>query len=166
MSQTQRFRHVDFPVCLYESLRTYYSVNSQGKVNWLYKLCAANIQPMQCYWTTYEQLRATNGLIAGGKFQIGNLTNILNYLYDNVLNRIFITQGFYEQTVAREFGSAIAFGRQFGETPILFAREFGDAILFVGAVIHIPTSANLSQVTATVAQMAIRGVSYTIIITI
>ena len=163
MSQTQRYRHVDFPVVLYESLRAYYSVNSEGKANWLYKLCAANIQPMQSPWNTYESLRATNGLIAGGKFQIGDLTNILNYLYDNTLNRIFITQGFYEQTVVREFGSAIAFGRKFGETPIIFAREFGDPVKFVGAVIHVPAASNVSQITATVAQMAIQGLVYSII---
>lgn len=161
---SQRLRHVDFPSVLYECLRAYYSVNSQGKVNSLYKLEAACIQPLQAPWANYEVQRANNGLIAASKFQIGNLTNVLNYLYDNLLNRIFIAQGIYDQTVARTFSEpAIAFGSEFGETAIIFAREFGDAVKFVNAVIHVPVSDNLSQITATVAQMAIDGISYTIV---
>lgn len=166
MAQPQnRFRHIDLPVLLYECLRAYYSVNSQGKANWLYKYCAALVQPLQAPFAQYEVLRTQNGLIANSKFQIGQLTNVLNYLYDNVLNRIFITQGHYNQTVARDFDEEpILFARNFNETPIAFARDFNDPVTFTNVVIHVPASANLSQLTATVAQMALQGIQYSIVV--
>src|SRR5579859_3666985 len=149
---------------LYECLRAYYSVNSSGKLNWLYNYCAAILQPLVAPLAQYELQRIENGLIAGSKFQIGQLTNVLNYLYDRPLNRIFITQGFYDQTVDRNFNEpAILWARNFGETPIAFARNFGDAIKFIHVVIHVPASDNVSQLTATVAQMALQGLSYTIV---
>lgn len=162
---TNRYRSLDIPKMLYETLRAYYSVNSAGKVNWLYKYCACLIQPLIAPLQQYETQRIVNGLIANSKFQIGQLTNVLNYLYDSTLNRIFITQGFYDQTVARNFNEApILFARNFGETPIAFARNFGDTPRYVGVIIHVPASANLSQLTATVAQMALEGLQYQIIV--
>jgi hypothetical protein len=161
---TVRFRHLDVGKCLYETLRAYYSVNSAGKVNWLYKYCACLLQPLVGPLQQYEAERVINGLIANSKFQVGQLTNVLNYLYDNVLNRIFITQAGNGQTVARNFNEQpILFARNFGELPIAFARNFNEPQFFVNAVIHVPYSANLSQLTATVAQMALEGLSYTII---
>jgi hypothetical protein len=165
MSPNQRFRTISIPIMLYETLRAYYSVNSAGKVNWLYKYCACLLQPLIGPLQQYETERVINGLIANSKFQVGQLTNVLNYLYDNVLNRIFITQGFIDQTVARNFSEApIAFARNFGETPIIFARNFGEQGKFINAIIHIPVSSNVSQLTATVAQMALQGLSYTIVV--
>lgn len=162
---TQRFRHLDIPVLLYECLRAYYSVNSSGKVNWLYKYCACLIQPIIAPLQQYETERIINGLIANSKFQIGQLTNVLNYLYDTTLNRIFITQGFFEQTVARNFNEPpILFGRNFNETPIAFARNFSDGAKLINAVIHVPASSNLSELTATVAQMALDGLNYRIVV--
>lgn len=149
---------------LYETLRAYYSVNSAGKINWLYKYCACLLQPIIAPLEAYEAERIINGLIANSKFQIGQLTNVLNYLYDNTLNRIYITQGFYMQTVARNFNEPpIAFARNFGEAPIIFARNFGEKPKLINAVIHVPFSANLSQLTATVAQMALEGLAYQIV---
>lgn len=164
MSQTQRFRDILFPEMLYETLRNYYSVDSEGQVNWLYKYCACLVQPLQAPWNTYDTVRRQNGLLANSKFQIGDLINVLNYLYDNVLNRIFITQGYYDQTVARTFTEpAIAFAETFTDTAILFAREFGDPVKFVGAIIHVPSTANVSALTATVSEIAILGCPYTIV---
>lgn len=161
---TNRFRTIDIGKSLYETLRAYYSVNSAGKVNWLYKYCACLIQPIIAPLQAYEAERIINGLIANSKFQIGQLTNVLNYLYDNTLNRIFITQGFFDQTVARNFNEPpILFARNFGELPIAFAKNFGEKGTLVNAIIHVPISANVSQLTATVAQMALQGLSYTII---
>jgi hypothetical protein len=162
---TQRFRTISIPVMLYETLRAYYSVNSAGKVNWLYKYCACLLQPLIGPLQQYETERVINGLIANSKFQIGQLTNVLNYLYDNIFNRIFITQAFIDQTVARNFSEApISFARNFGETPIIFARNFGEQGKFINAIIHVPVSSNVSQLTATVAQMALQGLSYTIVV--
>ncbi len=161
---TVRFRSIDIGKMLYETLRAYYSVNSAGKVNWLYKYCACLLQPLIGPLQQYETERVINGLIANSKFQIGQLTNVLNFLYDNTLNRIFITQGFFDQTVARNFNEPpILFARNFGELPIAFAKNFGEKGTLVNAIIHVPISSNVSQLTATVAQMALQGLEYSIV---
>lgn len=161
---TTRFRHLDIGKLLYETLRAYYSVNSAGQLSWLYKYCAAILQPLVAPLAQYETERIQNGLIANSKFQIGQVTNVLNYLYDNTLNRIFITQGGFNNTVDRNFNEpAILWARNFGETPIAFARGFMDAVKYTHVIIHVPSSANVSQLTATVAQMALLGLEYTII---
>lgn len=162
---TSRYRRVEIGKMLYETLRAYYSVNSAGKLSWLYKYCAAILQPLVAPLAEYDIQRVYDGLIANSKFQIGQLTNVLNYLYDQPLNRIFITQGFYGQTSARNFNEhPILFERNFDETPIAFERNFGEVQKFIHAVIHVPASANLSQLTATVAQMALEGIQYTIVV--
>src|ERR1700723_4728969 len=161
---TNRYRAIDYPSMLYESLRGYYSVNSSGKVNWLYKFCAAIIQPLVAPFAAYEAQRITDGLIANSKFQIGQLTNVLNYLYDSTLNRIYITQGYFNQPVSTNFNQTpLLFSRNFGQTPGFSARNFGDPISFTNAVIHVPSSSNLAALTATVAQMALLGRGYTIL---
>lgn len=159
-----RYRKLEIGKMLYETLRAYYSVNSAGQLSWLYKYCAAILQPLVAPLAEYEIQRVYDGLIANSKFQIGQLTNVLNYLYDQPLNRIFITQGFYSQTVDRNFNEpAILFARNFDETAIAFARNFGEMGKFEQAVIHVPASDNVSALTATVAQMALEGLSYLII---
>lgn len=161
---TQRFRSISIGKMLYETLRAYYSVNSAGQLSWLYKYCAAILQPLVTPLAEYDIQRVYDGLIANSKFQIGQLTNVLNYLYDQPLNRIFITQGFYSATVDRNFNvPAILFARNFNETAISFARNFGEMGKFVSATIHVPASDNVSALTATVAQMALEGLSYTIV---
>jgi hypothetical protein len=165
MSQpTNRFRQILIPLMLLECLRGYYSVNSSGRVNWLYKYCAALLCPLVDPVADYQSDIVTDGLIANSKFQIGQVTNVLNYLYDNVLNRIFITQGYYMQTVDTTFAYApINTDTTFASSPTIFEREFNDPLQFVGAIIHVPVSANLSALTATVAQMALAGIQYTIV---
>jgi hypothetical protein len=162
---TQRFRQILYPETLYETLRGYYSVNSSGKVNWLYKFCAAIIQPLVAPFATYETQRVVNGLIANSKFQIGQVTNVLNYLYDNTLNRIFITQGYFIQVVDTTFAYApINWDDVFANPPEIFEREFNDPLEYVGVIIHIPSTSNLAALTATVAQMALEGISYSIVV--
>lgn len=164
VTPTNRFRSLDIGKLLYETLRAYYSVNSSGKVNWLYKYCACLLQPLVAPLADYESKRRVDGLIANSKFQIGQLVNVLNFLYDPIQNRIFITQGFYNQTVDRNFNETpILFARNFNEDAISFSRNFDDPISFTLAVIHVPSDADLSQIIATVAQMAIEGIQYTII---
>lgn len=159
-----RFRSINVGLMLYSILRAYYSVDSSGNVNWFYKLLAAMVQPLVSTLATYEAQRAVNGLIAGSKFQVGQLANVLNYLYDNILNRIFITQGYYNQITDVVFGeSPTHFDDVFANNPTVFEIVFGDPVSIVGAVIHVPADTNVSQITATVAQMALEGINYTIV---
>ena len=161
---TVRMRATQLPLMLYEALRAYYSVNSSGQLNWLFKLCACLIQPLIAPVTIFETQRITAGILANSPFQIGQTTNVLNYLYDNVLNRIYITQGYFLQVVDTTFAYApINWDDVFANPPQIFEREFDDQIEYFGAIIHVPVSVNLSALTATVAQMAIQGISYQIL---
>jgi hypothetical protein len=155
-----RFRAINYGKMLYETLRAYFSVNAAGQLSLLYKYIACIIQPLDAPFAIYELERINNGLIADSKFQIGQTTNILNYLYDPIKNSIYITQSTISGTFAQEFiNTPIAFAQEFINIPILFAREFTDSTILTNPVINYPNTANLAGIMATVNQMAITPIS-------
>lgn len=148
---------------LLQSLRAYYSVTVQGQINHLYKYCACLIQPLIVPFDAYEQARITNGLIANTKWQIGQLTNVLNYLFDNVNNSIYITQS--SQSPVSAVGFAYPATQQMGGFGGLAVqtRGFFDKAAQTPVIIHVPMSVNLSALTAIVAQVALAGIYYEIV---
>ena len=50
------------------------------------------MQIQQPEWDSFEVWRANNKIIANCKWQIGQLTNVLNYYFDSTYSRIYITQ--------------------------------------------------------------------------
>jgi len=158
-----RFRSISYPKMLLETLRAYYSVNVSGQVNELYKYCACLIQPLIVPFNAYEQERIINGLIANTKWQIGQLTNVLNYLYDNVNNSIYISQS--SQNIVSAVGFAYPAISQMGGFGGLAVqtRGFDDKAAQTPVIIHVPNTVNLSALTATVAQVALAGIYYEIV---
>ena len=159
-------RYINYGNMLYETLRNYYSVNNAGEMTWLYKFCAACIGTMQAPFNTYFYARQQNCFIVQGTWQMGQLTQILNYLYDPLFYRIYITQskslapglpvfGYVTGVHSPEFG---------GDSPDAF-RAFGDAPDYSILTIHVPADLGLllSYLTATVAQMALAGIQYQIV---
>lgn len=157
-----KFRYIDYPNMLLQTLRAYFSVNSQGKVNNFYTYLACIIQPLIAPFNTYAAQRITDGLIANCYWQIGQLTNVLNYLYDNVNNSIFITQSFPNPVSATTFGTpAIINAGTFGNDPV-WLREFNDIGDSSPVIFNVPNYVNLSQITATIALIALQGIYYEI----
>lgn len=157
-----KFRNINYGRMLYETLRSYFSVNKQNKINELYKYCACLIQPLIAPFDLYAQERIINGLIANCYWQIGQLTNVLNYLYDSVENSIFITQGFQNQVNATGFAYlAIINAEGFGGTAIQM-RGFFDRGDQADVIINVPNTVNIGQITATINQIILQGIPYQI----
>lgn len=166
MSNPSNFRNLDYPALLYESLTGSFSINKAGQVAVPYKFCAACLAPLVAPFADFVAFRDKEYLIANCKFQIGQLTNVLNFLYDKDLNRIFITQSVGTPEYFWEFPYLPSmYLPEFGDdvTPPVYLREFGDQTAATLVTINVPAGINLSDLTATVAQINITGINYKIV---
>jgi len=158
----QRFRKIGFGKMLYETLRGYFSVNTSGKLNRLYQYCACLIQPLVAPWESFEQARIINGLVANTKWQMGQLTNVLNYLFDTTANSIYITQISIDIVSVTGFAyNAIQQVGAFGGKAVQ-VRGFNDRANQTAVIINVPDYVNLSAITAIINQIVIPGIVYEI----
>jgi len=154
-----RFRAINFGKMLYSTLRAYFSVNTSG----LYQYCACIIQPLVAPWDSFQTARVTNGLIANTLWQIGQTTNVLNYLFDQIANSIYITQASNIIVSVTGFGyTAIQQVSGFGGRAVQ-VRGFNDQAAQNITTINIPNYVNLSAITAIINQIIIAGIPYEIV---
>lgn len=158
----QRFRRIDYGKMLYETLRGYFSVNKKGKLNRLYQYCACLIQPLILPWDSFESARRLNGLIANTKWQMGQLKNVLNYLFDKSANSIYISQVTTGIVSVTGFAyDAIQQVGPFGGLAVQ-VRGFNDKAHQTPVIINIPNYVNLAAITAIINQIIIPGIVYEI----
>lgn len=160
------FRNINYGNMLFESLRYYFSINTSEELSILYKLCSALLSPLQMPFNNYVTFRIREAIIASCEWQIGQLTNVLNYLFDSVDNRIFITQSalsvISDPTIEYP---PINWDSDFG-SPVVWAsseRVLGDRTSETLVTINIPVSINESAVVAVVEQIRIQGIPYQIL---
>lgn len=157
------FKKLDYGRLLYESLRNYFSVNTEGQMSILYRFCAALLFPLVGPFDAYDAIRRIYEIIANCKWQIGQLTNVLNYLFDPLLKRIFLTQSKPQNISAPEFTYPNPVQMQeFGGVAIQ-VREFNDRQSSSLVSINVPVGSDLDAITATVEQIKIAGIPYQII---
>jgi hypothetical protein len=164
---SQPTRYINYGNMLYECLRNYYSVNKAGSLTWLYKILAACVVPMAQPFNDYYAARVINLLVAQCAWQVGQLTNVLNYLFDPLLQNIYIGQSLSLAPVAPVFAEVTPcnlpkFG---GVSPAAF-RKFNDPAALSELAIYVPdylTADQLAALTAVVAQIALTGIPYQII---
>lgn len=157
------FRTIQYGKLLYETLRSYYAVNSSGNISILFKYLLAVVQVMQIPFDAYEAYRTKEAIIANCKWQIGQLTNVLNFLYDPALSRIFITQSAIADIDDPTFAYApYNFDGLFAEAPLKFERTFNDRVATTLVTINVPTGLNISDITATIEQIKLTGIPYQI----
>jgi hypothetical protein len=77
---------------LYECLGAYHSVNKAGALSYLYKFCLCCVYVLQTPFNNFDLWRIRKLLIANCRWEIGQLTNVLNMLYDPSQKRIYIGQ--------------------------------------------------------------------------
>lgn len=158
-----KFRTINYGKMLYEALRNYFSVNTQGNLSILYRFMAAVIQPLQGPFNNYVQQRQILWLIANCKWQIGQLTNVLNYLYDPMAKRIFITQSKTTNISATTFEyPATLQARKFGEATPAQGRKFLDSASTTVVTINVPSSVSVPAITATIELIRLQGIPYSI----
>lgn len=156
-------RNINYGFMLYESLRNYYSVNAAGNMTWLFKMLAAIVAPLQQPFNAYYAARVINILVAGCAWQIGQLTNVLNFLFDPTLARIYITQSVNISPAAPEFGYTTPVNApKFGYVSPVGVRTFGSKPETSIVTFNVPTALSiiLSQIEAVVAQVALTGIPY------
>lgn len=157
------FRNINYSRQLYESLRAYLAVNSAGQISILYKILLCYLMPLQAPFADYDVFRRKMALIAQCKFQIGQLTNVLNMLYDATLKRIFITQSQTSNLQAQGFAyPAIVQARGFAEPAQVQARGFFDSSSKSVVTINVPVAADVVDLTATVELIRMKGIPYKI----
>ena len=94
------FRTIKYSKMTFETLRSYFSVNASGQLSILYKFVFSCLYPLQSVFDNYDTFRIKKQIIASCKWQIGQLTNVLNYFFDPTLKRIHINQS--EVTIIAE----------------------------------------------------------------
>ena len=158
------YRNIDYAKLLYESLRGYFSINVSNNLSWLYQYCYALLQPLQLPFNNYAAFRQLQDLIANCKWQVGQLTNVLNMIYDPTLKRIYITQSVAISEYVWQFPYPPSmFLGQFGAAPSQFLQQFNEKQRTTIVTINVPASINLSSITAVIAQISITGIPYQII---
>jgi len=159
------FRIMSYPYQLYETLRNYYAVNAAGEMSILFKYMSCFVQPLILPFNLYDIERRNAWLVAQCAWQIGQLTNVLNYLYDPILQRIYISQSQNLQPTAPEFGYATPQKAPvFEGNSIVQAPVFGQSAEYGNVIFYVPNalSSMLSQIKATIAQVALAGINYTV----
>lgn len=157
------FKNIDYTRQLFEALRSFYSLNSDSDISILYKILICFLQPLQPAFDAYDLFRIKEALIAATEWQIGNLTNVLNYLYDRLANRIFITQSEIAVISDPKFQyDAIHWDRTFFEDETVFERPFNDRSSTSLVTINVPQGVDLADLTATVEQVRLKGIAYKI----
>lgn len=166
MSLPTGMRNIDYGKMLYEALRNYYSVNSSGQVSILFKYCAACVAVMQDPFDTYNTNRQTAWLVAQCAWEIGQLTNVLNFLYDPTLKRIYIDQSVSMTPAAPGFAYVTPVNAPgFAYVSGVGLRGFYNAPFTSALTFWVPAALTsiLSQIAATIAQVAIEGITYQIL---
>lgn len=163
MANPSNFRNINLVSMLYETLTGVFSINKTGLPTWYYKLCVACLAVLQAPLTDFYAFRNKEYLIANCKWQVGQLTNVLNFLYDPIQNRINIQQSIATPQFLSQFAyPPLQYLSDFDTPPLEFWRTFNDQSATSIVTINVPAGINLSDLTATVAQIAISGVPYQI----
>ena len=162
-----KFKLISYGKMLYETLRNYYSVNSNGQMSILYRYLIAILAPLQNPFDTFNIARIKSRLIAQCKWQIGQLTNVLNFLYDATLSRIYITQSTSDPVSATTFAypailQAFVFNEISTASLNTQARTFADQATKSDVIVHVPNTVNIPDLTATLEQIKLQGIDYQI----
>ena len=150
----------------FETLRSYFSVNASGQLSILYKFVFSCLYPLQSVFDNYDSFRIKKQIIASCKWQIGQLTNVLNYFFDPTLKRIYINQS--EVTVIADptFDyDPVSFDPVFDETTTIFEPVFSGLSSKTNATIMVPVSVfstSENEIISVLEQVKMNGIPYQI----
>ena len=165
-----QFKNIAIFRILKESMRAYHSVNAAGALSVLYKFALCCVYPLQAPFDIFNTWRRREILIANCKWQRGQLTNVLNTLYDSVLMRIYIgasSEGYvFAPNIVDAESDLFAPNIDDAESTI-FVNNIDDNPL-VGTIVKIfvPNSiysVSLAQIIPDIEQIKLSGINYEII---
>lgn len=156
------FKKIDLPNLMYEGLRNQFTINKAGFLSQLYKFCLACTYPIKSTWDFFDSFRNNIQLIANCNWQYGQLTNVLNMIYDSSLKRISISEQHSENFFLSIFNyNSLCFLPTFNYNTSTYLYPFNKNYNVIGIVtISIPTSLSnsINEIAATVAQIKISGI--------
>lgn len=160
------FKNIDYGRMLFEALRNFYALNSNGEISIFYKFLASGMSILQDAFSKYDAFRRKEYLIATCKWQIGQLTNVLNYFYDPTFNRIYISQSHISVISDPIFAyTPTNFDAEFSDAPMQSESRFLDRADTTLVTINVPVGVAdvfLSDMIATIEQIRLRGIPYVI----
>ena len=161
------FKNITIYKILLESLRSYFTVNSKGILSELYKFCLCCVYVLQTPFNNFDTWRKRELLIAGCKWQYGQLAYVLNFLYNTIHIIIGATAGSTLFAPNIEDAGSTLFAPNIEDAgSTLFAPNIGEINNVTGPVIiNIPTAivnTYKSQIIADVNQIVLPGINYTI----
>jgi hypothetical protein len=155
---------------LTETMR-WFATNKDGQPSKLYKFLFACVQIWQDWFSGFSMWRNEKFIIANCKWQIGQLTNVLNYFFDPINKTIYIDQ----VTLLNTFDPVLT-GNQAvnfdlpitGNESTLYEPTFSPNVIITGVIIHVPNAiyidpAQMTALTSVIEQIRITGISYTIV---
>ena len=148
-------KNINYAKMLYSTMGRYFSINSSGQLSRLYKYCLCLLWPFQLMFNTFDAFRRKKILIAYCNWQVGQLTNLLNNLYDPVQKRIYISQagllGLMEPDIDYE---STVFANDIDASPLTSSDSLGVAgisyIVNSGLVTYNGNSYTIGQTFTTV----------------
>jgi hypothetical protein len=166
------FKKIDYSKVLYESLGAYHSVNEAGQLSYAYKFCLCCLYILQTPFNNFDTWRIRQNIIANCKWQIGQLTNVLNMLYDSTLTRITIGQsiavGAFVPNIDEGESTTFVPNIDEGESSI-FVPNIDDSTINSSLVtIHVPATIFsdpivMSQLVADIEAIKLKGILYQIV---
>ena len=159
------FRTINYGKALYETLRGYFSINAAGELSILYSFCAALVALFQTPFNNYAAFRQQQALIANCKWQIGQLTNVLNMLFDPINKSIFITQSVILSISDPTFAyPPVNQDDTFGYPSTAQERKFTDKAAETLVTFNIPNTVSVTAITAVINQICLLGIPYNIVV--
>ena len=157
-----QFKTIRYPWMLVDTLRAYHTVNAAGQLSFMYKFCLCCIYPLQAVFNAFHIWRIHTWLVAGCKWQIGQLQNVLNMIYDSTLNRIVIVQATNDYVLAPNIDDSA-----YPKANYIQAPNIDDATDGIGLTILVPYNiydapVTMSALTSDIESIRLKGIGYTI----
>jgi hypothetical protein len=164
-----QFKTIDYGMMTFEALRNFHALNKENLLSIEYRYTLSMVWPLNLSFSDFDKWRQEKQIIANCKWTIGQVTNVLNYLFDAELKRIYISQ----KRVANVFAPAIDYesailAPDIEEESAVLAPNIDDNITSLAEVkIHIPSdlynSHILGQIISVIEQIKMTGIFYNII---
>ena len=160
------FKIITYPKILFDTLRSYFSVNAAGNLSIMYKYCLAILIILQAPFDAYDRFRIASNKLANCAYTIGQLTNQLNDIFDYTLRRITITQGIILTVFAPNIneGQSTLFCPNIDEgESIIFVPNINDIIYQSQATFNIPAvlnPASVNSINAMINNVKLDGLTY------
>jgi hypothetical protein len=164
------FKNIVHTEMLKETMR-WFATNKDGNPSKLYKYLFAVVFVLQTFFQSFSAWRDEKFIIANCKWQMGQLTNVLNYFFDPINKTIYI-----DQAIILNIFDPVITGNQAvnfdpvitGNESTLYEPDFYSTVYITGVIVHVPNaiyidSIQMSALTAVLEQIKITGLSYTIV---